>query len=74
MDSLFRLAEDIGDVAFGYRRAAGAQLAPGQGAGVGLHELESDPNTGDWQPTGALLTILGAAAGKRGVKLKILLS
>ena len=74
MDSLFRFGDDFPDVAGGYRGAAGALLAPGQGAGVGLHELESDPDTGDWQPTGALLPILGAAACTRGVRLKILLS
>ena len=74
MDGFYWLDKDLLDFAGWYGGAAGALLAPGQGAGVGLHELKSDPNTGDWQPTGALLPILGAAACKRGVRLKILLS
>ena len=74
MDGFYWLDQDLLDFAGWYGGAAGALLAPGQGAGVGLHELESDPDTGDWQPTGALLPILGAAACTRGVRLKILLS
>ena len=74
MDGFYWLDKDLLDFAGWYGGAAGALLAPGQGAGVGLHELESDPDTGDWQPTGALMPILGAAACTRGVRLKILLS
>ena len=74
MDSLFRFGDDFPDISGGYRGAAGALLAPGQCAGVGLHELKSDPNTGDWQPAGALLTILGAAARKQGIRFIMMLS
>ena len=74
VDGFYWLDKDLLDFAGWYGGAAGALLAPGQGAGVGLHELKSDPNTGDWQPAGALLTILGAAARKQGIRFIMMLS